>query len=230
MKKIYCILFSILILITSSFIAISASATMGDVNSDNKINSQDALLILKYSVGSEIPSNFDYDTADLNTDEIINSSDALIVLKISVGLLEPSTITREDISITNISTTEPSTIITTVKTTTKPTTTTYYNDVVIISGTVTMSDNVVINSDIYITSSGRVTFNNVIVNGDIYCYGQLKCNGCTANNVYAYAYGSMFSCGAFDGIHGQISGNISCNKMIILDNSLDYAFNKWGKQ
>ncbi len=100
MKKIYCILFSAVIVLTSSFIALSATATMGDVNSDNKINSQDALLILKCSVGSEIPSNFDYGTADLNTDDIINSSDALIVLKISVGLLEPSTITREDISTT----------------------------------------------------------------------------------------------------------------------------------
>ena len=103
------------------------------------------------------------------------------------------------------------------------------SDVLIIRGTHTIS-NQTINTDIYITSTGVATFNNVTVNGNIYCYGQLKCSGCTANNVYAYAYGSMMSCGVFDGTHGKISGGISCNKITILDNALDYAFSKWGKK
>lgn len=103
------------------------------------------------------------------------------------------------------------------------------SDVLIISNTQTIS-NQTIDTDVYITSTGVATFNNVTVNGNIYCYGQLKCSGCTANNVYAYAYGSMMSCGAFDGTHGKVSGGISCNNMTILDNALDYAFSKWGKK
>lgn len=103
------------------------------------------------------------------------------------------------------------------------------SDVLIISGTYVIS-NQTIDTDVYITSTGVATFSNVIINGNIYCYGQLKCSGCTANNVYAYAYGSMMSCPSFDGTHGKVSGGIDCNKLSILDDSLDYAFNKWGKK
>lgn len=113
--------------------------------------------------------------------------------------------------------------------TTEPPATEPVSDVLIISNTQTIS-NQTIDTDVYITSTGVATFNNVTVNGNIYCYGQLKCSVCTANNVYAYAYGSMMSCGAFDGTHGKISGGISCNKITILDNALDYAFSKWGKK
>lgn len=113
--------------------------------------------------------------------------------------------------------------------TTEPPATEPVSDVLIISNTQTIS-NQTIDTDVYITSTGVATFNNVTVNGNIYCYGQLKCSGCTANNVYAYAYGSMMSCGAFDGTHGKVSGGINCNNMTILDNALDYAFNKWGKR
>lgn len=141
MKKIYCILFSAVIVLTSSFIALSATATMGDVNSDNKINSQDALLILKCSVGSEIPSNFDYGTADLNADDIINSSDALIVLKISVGLLEPSTITKEDISTTRNTVTTPITVPNTSKPTSVTPTSEPTTITTIITTTVPHSEN-----------------------------------------------------------------------------------------
>lgn len=102
-------------------------------------------------------------------------------------------------------------------------------DVLIISDTQTIS-NKTIDTDVYITSTGVATFNNVTVNGNIYCYGQLKASGSKAENVFAYAYGSMMSCGAFDGTHGKVSGGISCNKLTILDNALDYAFNKWGKR
>jgi hypothetical protein len=102
-------------------------------------------------------------------------------------------------------------------------------DVLIISDTQTIS-NKTIDTDVYITSTGVATFNNVTINGNIYCYGQLVASGCTADEVYAYAYGSMMSCGAFDGVHGKVSGGINCKQMTILDNALDYAFNKWGKQ
>lgn len=113
--------------------------------------------------------------------------------------------------------------------TTEPPATEPVSDVLIFSNTQTVSDQT-IDTDVYITSTGIVTFNNVTVNGNIYCYGQLKCSGCTANNVYAYAYGSMMRCDAFDGTHGKVSGGISCSNLTILDNALDYAFSKWGKK
>ena len=111
MKKIYCVILSVLILLTSSLIALSATVTAinGDANADEKINSEDALLILKCSVGSELPSYFDYDLADITGDDIINSADALMVLQIAVGKFEPSTVTREDSTINIPSITDPST-------------------------------------------------------------------------------------------------------------------------
>ena len=133
---------------------------------------------------------------------------------------QPSTTTTE-------TTTKPST-----STTTRPSTTTTtkpHSDVLIINNTRTIS-NQTINSDVYITSTAVVTFNNVTVNGNIYCYGQLKASDCTATNVYAYAYGSMMSCSAYDGTHGKVSGGITCNNLVIRDTALDYAFNKWGKK
>lgn len=59
----------------------------GDVSGDFKINSQDALMILQYSVGIV---TFDASTkvlADVSKDDQINSSDALMVLQYSVGLI-----------------------------------------------------------------------------------------------------------------------------------------------
>ena len=112
---------------------------------------------------------------------------------------------------------------------TEPPTTEPVYDVLIISGAQTIS-NQTIYTDIYITSTGIATINNVTVYGNIYCYGQLTCSGCTANNVYAYAYGSMMSCGAYDGVHGRVSGSINCNNLTIMDDALDQAFNKWGKR
>lgn len=95
MKKIYCVILSIIILLTSSFITLSATDIKGDVNKDNKVNSEDALLILKCSVGSVLPSDFDYVLADITCDDVINSADALMVLQIAVGKLQTPEITTE---------------------------------------------------------------------------------------------------------------------------------------
>ncbi len=68
-------------------LSVSASARLvGDVDSSGKVNSSDALIVLKYSVDKSFELNEKY--ADINGDEKVNSSDALLVLKISVGLYE----------------------------------------------------------------------------------------------------------------------------------------------
>lgn len=92
-KKVLCALLVLVILLASSLTAFAATA--GDVNSDGKVNSTDALCILKHSVG-QTPSGFNKSTADMNTDGKINSTDALIVLKISVGMTD-QTMSKEEI-------------------------------------------------------------------------------------------------------------------------------------
>lgn len=81
MKKIIAVLLALIC--AFSFASIVSARLVGDVNSDGKTNSSDALLILQHSVGKETGINEKY--ADVNGDGKINSSDALIALQISVG-------------------------------------------------------------------------------------------------------------------------------------------------
>lgn len=69
--------------------------TIGDVNSDTKINSSDALFVLRCSVGQEKPDRIQAICGDVNADGAINSIDALIILQISVGQLDASEYQRE---------------------------------------------------------------------------------------------------------------------------------------
>ena len=57
----------------------------GDCNGDGKVNSLDALQILKYSVGTLTLNETNAKAAEVNKDEKVNSSDALLILKYSVG-------------------------------------------------------------------------------------------------------------------------------------------------
>ncbi len=57
----------------------------GDANKDGKVSTADALLILQYSVGKNIPSECSVDNCDLNNDGKISTADALLALQISVG-------------------------------------------------------------------------------------------------------------------------------------------------
>ena len=60
--------------------------SMGDVNGDYKINSNDALLVLMHAVGERtLPAN-DKKYADMNSDGKINSLDALMILRKAVGM------------------------------------------------------------------------------------------------------------------------------------------------
>ena len=72
------------IILVFSLGAVASARLVGDVDSNGKTNSTDALKILQYSVGKTgVSLNPDY--ADVNGDKKVNSTDALIVLKISVG-------------------------------------------------------------------------------------------------------------------------------------------------
>lgn len=57
--------------------------TPGDVNEDGKINSRDALAVLKHAAGQEV--NINTANADVNADGKINSRDALAILKYAAG-------------------------------------------------------------------------------------------------------------------------------------------------
>ena len=81
-----------------------ASTPVGDVNGDGKVNSSDALAVLRYSVGLSTGIK-DMKPGDIDHNGKINSNDALIILRISVGLANPKDYTT---------TTKPTT------TTTKP--------------------------------------------------------------------------------------------------------------
>lgn len=64
----------------------AAAATKGDVNSDNVININDALLTARYSAGLSV-SNFDATAADVNCDNVTNINDALMIARYSAGML-----------------------------------------------------------------------------------------------------------------------------------------------
>ncbi|MBP3442046.1 MAG: hypothetical protein J6L62_04505 [Clostridia bacterium] len=58
---------------------------LGDVNSDGKINSADALQVLEYSVGSLNLNLSQKKAGDLDKNGKVNSQDALIILSVSAG-------------------------------------------------------------------------------------------------------------------------------------------------
>ena len=58
----------------------------GDVNGDMRVDTADALEILRYAVG--LTDEIDYDAADMNRDGKVDTADALAVLRMAVGLAE----------------------------------------------------------------------------------------------------------------------------------------------
>lgn len=59
----------------------NGAVVKGDVNLDSKVNSTDALLVLRYSGGMEKLSMQQQKAADVNCDGEVNSTDALCILK-----------------------------------------------------------------------------------------------------------------------------------------------------
>lgn len=63
----------------------SHSNILGDVTGDGKINSNDALTVLRYSVDQITLTNAQFTAGDVNKDGRLNSNDALRILQYSVG-------------------------------------------------------------------------------------------------------------------------------------------------
>ena len=76
--------------LTSGTIAIVRSAIKGDVNSDNQVDSGDAILVLRYSVGLTTLTNLQLWAGNVTNkaiDSHIDSGDAIKILRFSVGLI-----------------------------------------------------------------------------------------------------------------------------------------------
>ncbi len=67
---------------------ISSSVKLGDPTGDGTINSNDALMILRFAVGSLALSDEEIAAADVNKDGRVDSADALLILRYSVGQIE----------------------------------------------------------------------------------------------------------------------------------------------
>lgn len=61
------------------------SYTIGDVNSDGKVNATDALVCLKHSVGKTVLEGAYFLAGDVDKNQKINSTDALKILQYTVG-------------------------------------------------------------------------------------------------------------------------------------------------
>ncbi|MBP3327617.1 MAG: dockerin type I repeat-containing protein [Clostridia bacterium] len=70
-----------------NFVVASRSNTKGDVNSDGRINSNDALLVLQASTGLLTLSDNQKKFAEVTNDGKVNSSDALKILQFATGKL-----------------------------------------------------------------------------------------------------------------------------------------------
>lgn len=53
----------------------------GDVNSDGKVDTQDAILVIQHYLGAEIPSCFIENVADMNEDGNIDTQDAILIIE-----------------------------------------------------------------------------------------------------------------------------------------------------
>lgn len=87
MKKLFSSI--IAVVIAASFLINSMAAfKYGDVTGDGKINSSDALSVLKHSTGLSTLQGDYKKAADVSGDGKINSSDALLILNYSVGYIK----------------------------------------------------------------------------------------------------------------------------------------------
>ena len=125
MKKLFSILSAAVIVLSVAAVmafAVGDGKTRGDVNGDGKVDSADAMLVMKCDAGLLSLSNDEIKRADLNGDGKIDSCDAVYILRIAAGLKVPDAeTTAKETSSVSEPTTENTTKPTTEETT-KPTT------------------------------------------------------------------------------------------------------------
>ena len=76
----------IAVIVAISMATVSFARYKGDINDDGAVNSNDALIVLKFAVGSL--TEIDENVADMDGDGLVNSNDALAILRTSVGSLD----------------------------------------------------------------------------------------------------------------------------------------------
>ncbi len=84
-SRVLSLLLSLVLATGCVFTASAAGGKYGDVNSDSKINSTDALSVLQHAVQKKLIEGENLFWADVNADTKVNTTDALEILKFSVG-------------------------------------------------------------------------------------------------------------------------------------------------
>lgn len=85
MKKIIALLLTAVIAFSFAISSLAAGF-FGDLNNDGRVDSSDALIILKASTSLASLSNSQKVYADVNADGKVDSADALLVLQRAVGI------------------------------------------------------------------------------------------------------------------------------------------------
>ena len=88
MKKLFSILSAAVIVLSVAAVmafAVGDGKNRGDVNGDGKVDSADAMLVMKCDAGLLSLSNDEIKRADLNGDGKIDSCDAVYILRIAAG-------------------------------------------------------------------------------------------------------------------------------------------------
>lgn len=64
----------------------SGEYTLGDINNDGIINTKDAIMVLRYTIGLEIFNEMQINSADVNKSGKIDTKDATTILRYTIGL------------------------------------------------------------------------------------------------------------------------------------------------
>lgn len=96
-KKITCFLLACVLLWSSIPVIGARALETGDIDGENRVNAQDALYVLRYSVKSKDMTEEQKLAADVNDDGTIDAKDALMILQYSVRKIDmfPADMTEE---------------------------------------------------------------------------------------------------------------------------------------